>query len=376
MATELLYGKNIAIIGAGPAGLTLANLLQQQGATVAVYEREQDAVTAARGGIMELHTDAGLRALAQTGIEDKVTLVHRPESTRLKMYDKYKALVLEVPPGAAGAHYPETDRKAFYLALAATLAPGTIRWGRQFQTLAVKDNRYELQFVQGDREMADIVIGADGARSSIRPFLTPVAATYTGSTLIHGITPNPAVACPELYAMVQRGTLFAVGNGKSIIVQEKGNGSLEFYCSIGATPEGQVAAAIDFSDRKAVVRQLEDDYSGWHPAFYELFASAAAFIPRPVYATPATQHWKTQPNLTLVGDAAHVIPSFASAGVNMAMLDACELAGQLTNGRHKSIGAAINAYEQEMLARTARVQLEVRDSEHIFHAHTSIESLY
>ncbi len=60
----------------------------------------------------------------------------------------------------------------------------------------------------------------------------------------------------------------------------------------------------------------------------------------------------------------------------MAMLDACELAGQLTNGRHKSIGAAINAYEQEMLARTARVQLEVRDSEHIFHAHTSIESLY
>ncbi|PSK88805.1 FAD-dependent oxidoreductase [Taibaiella chishuiensis] len=376
MVKELLYGKNVAIIGAGPAGLTLANLLQQQGARVRVYEREPDALTAARGGTMELHAGAALKALAQTGLEGKVALVHRPESTRLKMYDKYKALVLEVPPGAAGGHHPEADRKEICLALAASLAPGTLQWGRHFKTLAIKDNRYELQFMQGQSETADIVIGADGARSSIRPFLTPVQAMYSGSTLIHGVTADPVKTCPELYAMVQQGTLFAVGNGKSIIVQEKGNSSLEFYCSIGATPEGELAAATNFQDRAAVVQQLETLYAGWHPVFYELFASARAFVPRAVYATPATQHWKTQPNLTLIGDAAHVIPSFASAGVNMAMLDACELAAQLGNSSHKSIGAAISAYEQEMLARTARVQLEVRDSEHIFHAHTSTASLY
>lgn len=374
MAQELLQGKTVAIIGAGPAGLTLARLLQQQGAIVAVYEKEADAESAARGGTVELHAGAGLRALELTGVAGALDFVHRPESTRLKMFDKYKTLILEVPP-AASSHHPETGRKELCLALAASLQPGTVHWGSRFQTLTVKDNRYELQLEDGSVAAADIVIGADGLNSRVRPFLTPVKPTYSGTTLIHGVVTHPAAQCREIYDMVQQGTLFAVGNGKSIIVQEKGNGSLEFYCSAGITEEGLAEAGIRFGHNKSVVQHLETLYAGWNPVFYELFAAARSFVPRAVYATPVTQTWKTQPNITVIGDAAHVIPSFAGAGINMAMQDACELAAQLSGG-HKSIGAAISAYEQEMLARTARVQIEVRDSEHIFHTHTSMESLY
>ncbi len=376
MAKDLIYGKNIAIIGAGPAGLTLARLLQLRGGKVAVYEREDAAIWEARGGSLELQQTAGMPAMKATGLLDQLELIHRPERTRLKMYDKYKTLILEIPPATAAGYEPEAERKDLYRVLSDALEPDTIHWGYDFKTLTVKDNRYELQFEHKEKVTADIVIGADGARSRLRPFLTPVKAGYTGTTLIHGMVEQPAMQCPELYGMVNKGTLFAVGNRKSIIVQEKANGNLEFYCSARQPEDWITTADIDFRSKPAVIRYLEDFYAGWNPVFYQLFAAAKRLVPRPVYATPVTQSWETQPNITLIGDAAHVIPSFASAGINMAMQDALVLAERLCDGTHKSIGAAISAYEQEMLARTARVQIQVRDSEHIFHTHTSMEHLF
>lgn len=376
MEKDLIYGKSIAIIGAGPAGLALARLLQQRGARVAVYERETAAAWGARGGSLELQQAAGLKAMEATGLLEQMELVHRPESARLKMYDKYKALILEIPPAAAGGYEPEADRKDLYRVLSASLEPGTVHWAYHFKTLVVNEGRYELRFEHQEPVIADIVIGADGAQSRLRPFLTPVKAAYSGTTLIHGVVEQPAEHCAELQQMVNKGTLFAVGTGKSIIVQEKGNGNLEFYCSARYPEDWIQASGIDFSTKQAIAHYLEDFYTGWNPVFYRLFAAAKRLVPRPVYATPVTQSWETQPNMTVIGDAAHVIPSFASAGVNMALLDAFVLANSLSSGMHKSIGAAINAYEQEMLARTAKVQSHVRDSEHIFHTHSSMEHLY
>ena len=376
MAKHLVSEKSIAIIGAGPAGLTLARLLQLQGATVAVYEQGTEANITARGGILELHAGSGLKAMTATGLTDQLNLISRPESARLKMYDKYKALILEIPPAATAGHEPEADRKDLYKALLGSLVPGTVHWEHHFKTLSVKENRYELGFEHEESITADIVIGADGARSRLRPFLTTVQAVYSGTTLVHGIVVQPEQQCPEICSMVNKGTLFAVSNGKSIIVQEKGNGNLEFYCSARYAEDWAGTCGIDFGANAAVISYLEDFYTGWNPVFYKLFAAAQRFVPRPVYATPVTQSWKTQPNVTLIGDAAHVIPSFASAGINMAMQDAYVLAGCLCSGAHKSIGSAIAAYEQEMLARTARVQNQVRDSEHIFHTHSSMESFF
>lgn len=55
----LLKNKKTAIIGAGPVGLTLAKLLQQSGAEVTVYERDQDPQARIRGGTLDLHKDSG-----------------------------------------------------------------------------------------------------------------------------------------------------------------------------------------------------------------------------------------------------------------------------------------------------------------------------
>ena len=56
----LLKNKQIAIIGGGPGGLTLANLLQQKGATIRVYERDENKHARVQGATLDLHEESGL----------------------------------------------------------------------------------------------------------------------------------------------------------------------------------------------------------------------------------------------------------------------------------------------------------------------------
>ena len=67
---NVLDGKAIAIVGGGPGGLTLARLLQQGGANVTVYERDQSRSARVQGSALDLHEDSGLAALGAAGLLD------------------------------------------------------------------------------------------------------------------------------------------------------------------------------------------------------------------------------------------------------------------------------------------------------------------
>ena len=67
---KALEGKKIAIAGAGPGGLTLARLLQQSGAQVSVYERDQSRNARVQGSALDLHEGSGLAALEAAGLTE------------------------------------------------------------------------------------------------------------------------------------------------------------------------------------------------------------------------------------------------------------------------------------------------------------------
>jgi flavin-dependent dehydrogenase len=95
----------------------------------------------------------------------------------------------------------------------------------------------------------------------------------------------------------------------------------------------------------------QSTYPEWNPIWLELFENAETpFIPRPIYCIPFDQTWEAQSNLTMIGDAAHVMP-FAGEGVNMAMLDALELSECLTSDQYKTLQEAIFGYETQMRKR-------------------------
>ena len=74
----------------------------------------------------------------------------------------------------------------------------------------------------------------------------------------------------------------------------------------------------------------------------------------PTSVMPPDATWATQPGLTMLGDAAHAMPPFTGKGVNLALLDALELAERLTADPERDVTEAIALFESGMRARTSQ----------------------
>lgn len=356
--------KKIAIVGGGPGGLTLARLLQLHGATVTVYERDRSRAERVQGGTLDLHHESGLAALRQAGLLDAFKANYRPGAEKLRVVDQHATIVLdehaEAQPGSFDdPHFrPEIDRGPLRDLLLDSLQPGTVVWDCQFAAMQPVGPAWEITFQNGATTLADIVIGADGANSKIRPFVTPITPCYAGITVVEGTLYDAAQHAPRLHALLQGGKIFALGDEKSLIVSAKGDGSLSFYAGFKAPETWSRDSGLDFTQAAQVLAWFKQDFAGWASIWEELFAHSAYFMPRPQYCLPPTQTWAAQPNITLLGDAAHLMPPYAGEGVNMAMLDALELSTCLVDTQFLDGQAAIAAYEQAMRQRAAAVAQE------------------
>ena len=135
-------------------------------------------------------------------------------------------------------------------------------------------------------------------------------------------------------------------------------------------------SGIGFSDKAQVLAWFKKEFSGWDTSWQELFENADShFIPRPIYCMPIDQTWEALPNLTMLGDAAHLMPPFAGEGVNMAMLDAFELSKCLTNGNFKDTQEAIAAYEKQMRKRASESAQESLENGDWMHAENALNKM-
>jgi 2-polyprenyl-6-methoxyphenol hydroxylase-like FAD-dependent oxidoreductase len=364
-----IKNKKIAIIGAGPGGLTLARLLQMNGADVKVYERDLNSEARAKGATLDLHEESGLAALKAAGLMDAFRGNYRPGAEALRIMDKHAHIVFEDSPKTEDNNLrPEIDRGPLQKILLESLQPGTVVWDSYFESLIPRDNSWIIFFKSGSFAFADIVIAADGANSKVRPYITPIKPFYAGVTAIEGAIYNAATASPKIHKLLNGGKIFAMGDEKSLIAGAKGDGSLAFYTTIKTGEFWVRDCGIDFSDKTQVLDWFRKEYAGWDSIYEELFENASGpFIPRPQYCMPLDQSWPALPNLTMLGDAAHLMPPFAGEGVNMAMLDALELSICLLNDEFDNTEPAIRAYEDQMRLRasaTAKDTLEATAALH------------
>ena len=219
-------------------------------------------------------------------------------------------------------------------------------------------------------------MGADGASSRVRPLVTPLRPFFTGYTVVEGNVYEAARHAPVLWALVRGGKIMAVDGEKSIILSAKGDGSLSFYTGERTAEDWVTASGIDFGERAQVAAWFARAFGHWAAVWQELVATDHAyFVPRLQYAMPLDQDWPAQPALTLLGDAAHLMPPYAGEGVNMAMLDALELSQALTTGQYPSVQAAIAHYEAAMRQRGATVAAESISNMERFHAPGAAEWL-
>jgi 2-polyprenyl-6-methoxyphenol hydroxylase-like FAD-dependent oxidoreductase len=367
--------KKIAIIGAGPGGLTLARLLQMKGVDVKIYERDPHSEARAKGATLDLHEESGLAALNAAGLMDAFKANYRPGAEKLRIMDKNANIVFEDNPKAEDdIHRPEIDRGPLQKILLESLQPGTVVWDSNFESLVAKDNSWIIFFKNGSFAFADIVIAADGANSKVRPYITPIKPFYAGVTAIEEVVFNSEVNSPKIHKLLNGGKIFAMGDEKSLIVSSKGDGSMMFYTTIKTNEFWVRDCGIDFSDKLQVLDWFKKEYAGWDSVYEELFENASGtFIPRPQYCMPLDQDWPALSNLTMIGDAAHLMPPFAGEGVNMAMLDALELSVCLLSDDFPDMQAAISAYESQMRLRASATAKDTLEATAALHSPDAIQ---
>ena len=378
----LIKNKTIAIVGGGPGGLTLARLLQLKGAKVKVYERDFNKYARVQGSPLDLHEESGLAALRQADLLDEFKNNYRSGADK-KIIANEKGEILfsdhaDKPLENFGSAYfrPEIDRGPLRNLLLESLLPETVVWNCHFISMEAQSEGWLMHFKNGTTAYADLVIAADGANSKIRPYLTDMAAFYTGITMVEINIHAASKATPQFHSMLDGGKMMAFGNSQGILMGSKANDDLGFYLSVKTPLKSFDNKAFDYADKVELLTWFKKEYSGWSDMWCDLIGNAEMpIIPRPIYCMPLDQSWQTLPNLTMLGDAAHVMPPFAGEGVNMAMLDALELSENLTSIKFKNLHEAISEYEKAMRERASMAAKESLQNGELMHSENALNGM-
>jgi len=376
----LLENKKIAIVGAGPGGLTLARLLQLKGANVKVYERDINEHARVQGSPLDMHEGSGWAALSSAYLIDEY------KKNVIQGADK-KIIVNERANVFFSDHAvksndgserprPEISRGALRKVLLGSLHPETVVWDSHFTSMEKQKGGWVLHFKNGLSAYADLVIAADGANSRIRPYITGIRAFYTGITMVEISIENAEKATPHLYELLNGGKIMAYGNEKTILGGQKGNGGLGFYISFKPNENWATDSGLDFSDRTQLLSWFKKGYSDWSSIWYELFDNATMpAVPRRIYCMPLDQTWESLPNLTMLGDAAHVMPPFAGEGANTSMFDALALSECLSSDQYPTLLEAIADYEDSMRHRAAKAAKQSLENGELMHSNDALNKM-
>ena len=347
-------GGLVAIVGAGPAGATLARLLQMRGFTVQVFERDASSTARPQGGSLDLRPDSGQRAINAAELGDVFARFSRDEAKAFRMIDSQGN---ELPGMGEETHEdagPEIDRKDLRQLLLDSLAPETIAWGHAVEDVHPEtDGRWRLDIKDQAPVIADLVVGADGIGSKVRHRLTSVQPVYTGVNMIAANIRKDLWRGSEIDEILGEGSVMFAGGGKTVFTQRCNHDLILLYFSLHVAESWPKTAGFTLNDTPAVLTAIGEAYSDWSPELMAMLAQVQDnFHLWPNSVLPPDYRWETQPGLTMLGDASHVMPPYTGKGVNLAMLDALELADALTDAPGGDVTAAVATFEARMQKRT------------------------
>ncbi|MCQ9157146.1 FAD-dependent oxidoreductase [Acidomonas methanolica] len=339
--------KSVTIIGAGLGGLVLARVLHIRGISAAIYEAEPSVDARSQGGQLDIHEHDGQRALAAAGLMDAFRAIIHEGGDATRALDREGNLLFDEPENG---RRPEVLRGDLRRMLIASLPPGTVRWGCKLAGLrALGASRHELTFTDGSVVETELLIGADGAWSKVRPLLSDASPTYVGVSFVETYLHDADRRFSATATAVGAGGMFALEPGKGITAHREAGGVLHTYVQL--MRPASWFADIDFDDAAAAKARIAAEFDGWASALTTLITeSDTPPVMRAINALPIGHRWERKPGVTLLGDAAHLSPP-AGDGANLAMLDGAEL-GEAIAAHQADVEFALTAYETAMFARS------------------------
>ncbi|ADO71697.1 FAD-dependent oxidoreductase [Stigmatella aurantiaca] len=345
----------VTIVGAGLGGLTLARVLHVHGIPATIYEAEPSAEARTQGGQLDIHEHTGQFALEAAGLTDEFHAIIREGGEASRVLDQHGTVLLEKPDDGTGGR-PEVLRGDLRRILLDSLPGEMIEWGRKVTGVQpLGDGRHELTFADGSTVTTGLLVGADGAWSKIRPLLSDAKPQYVGTSFIETYLYDADERHSAAAEAVGGGMMLALAPGKGIVAHREAGSVLHTYVELNRPAEW--VAGIDFTDATAATARVAAEFDGWAPELTALITDGeTAPIPRMLYALPNGHRWDRVPGVTLLGDAAHLMPP-SGEGANLAMFDGAEL-GKAIAAHPDDIEAALTAYEEALFPRSASAAAE------------------
>ena len=352
----------VAIVGGGLGGLAAALFLRQAGIEATVYEQSPELRDVGAGIVVSPNM---VRPLARLGLAERLPAF----AVRLEAAWEFRrwrdGRILSTQPMGDecerlyGAACYVAHRGDLLMMFRDALPAHQLVLDRRL--VSIRQSSSEIELVLEDaaghrtEASADVAIGADGIRSTLRKMIAPgVEARFSGLAAFRCLV--PAEHAPEMSLRPVQ-TLW-LGPGRHFVHYPISGGQLVNVVAIAPagdwrseswTAEGEIPDALA-------------EFEGWDPRVRQLLASAASTRRWAMYDRDPLERW-TEGRVTLLGDAAHAMLPFFAQGAAQAVEDALVLAECLQDASAATAPQALERYERVRRPRTTEVQLMSRGRE-------------
>ncbi|ANZ35593.1 hypothetical protein BBK82_05355 [Lentzea guizhouensis] len=351
----------VLIIGAGTGGLCLAHGLKKAGVDVVVCERDRTPRSMLIGYRVGISPD-GSKALhaclpPEVFTEFVRTTALPPKLINMRTEKYRELLVAELPEQADETR---SEKSVSRIAMRTALLGGledVVRFDKAFTHFTRNDDgSVTAFFADGTSETGDVLVGADGAQSKVRrQYLPHAKISDTGITSIAGKLPLTPENLKLLPPQAERAVTLLYGPRGGFVILHvmrfDTEGVEDDYIMWGyAAAHDKFPELRDLSQEqlKQVVLDMTPKF---HPNLRELFrlADPETVFQIKVRTSEPVPPWKAS-NVTLIGDAVHLMTPGRGIGANTALRDAELLTRKLTEAHNgKNVVTAISEYEQEMV---------------------------
>lgn len=360
----------ILIAGAGIGGLAAAIGLIAAGHEVEIFEQAPQLAEIGAG--LQLSANA-MHVLRHLGLEQAIARVGvAPAAYVFRLHDTGEVVqrfaLAEAHERMHAAPYLQLHRADLHAALVDRLSeldPNVVRLNKRLVHYREEADGVHAHFADGTSARGELLVGADGLKSVVRrEIVGDAGATYTGDAAWRIVVPTSRL--PKDF--LERAMHVFMGPGGHVVCYYLRAGELVNFVGMVETDE----VSEESWTVKLPWQLLKSHYAGWHPIIQTVIDAADRdeCYRWSLFARPPVDNWSTE-RTTLIGDAAHPTLPYLAQGAAMAIEDGAVLRRALETT--SSIPQALQVYQRNRLARTARIVNQSAENRSTFHRRSVAE---